>query len=244
MTSSKPGHAGDCGLPRAERLDGPPERIVLHHAAMGMAAVRHLPLCGRNSGSERVQHFSRRQGRQGPATREPLPTAIRLAASNPRQPRPMPGPWRHLRSLAGAWAPTAAVPRWLGRCMTSPRAARDHAPQHSGGSGRPFLQGGPDLHDHVARRRAGPGRQGFAEISWNKPSASAASRNTAAATATRSRLTLRCQNLAGQEPAIGEVLALLAGDGATQQPTGAGPPGQGERDGDLPARRGGRTSGS
>jgi hypothetical protein len=47
-----------------------------------------------------------------------------------------------------------------------------------------------------------------------------------------------------QEPAIGEVLALLAGDGARQQPTGAGPPCPGERDGDVPARRGGRTSGS
>ena len=97
------------------------------HAAMGMVAVRHLPLCGQNSRSERAQLFSRRQGCQGPATRGAAAAAIRLPAGNTR-------PLRALCEARGAtqdrWQgsgpPTAAVvPRWRGHCMTPPGAARD-----------------------------------------------------------------------------------------------------------------------
>ena len=87
------------------------------------------------------------------------------------------------------------------------------APQHSRGSGRPFVQGGVRGAGWLVGRSAAArtymimllvavpvliDARGFAEISWNKPNASAASRNTAAATATRSRLTFRCQNLSAR----------------------------------------------
>jgi hypothetical protein len=97
--------------------------------------------------------------------------------------------------------------------MTPPRATRDRCSAAFSWVRPPVRPGrcpgrwmarrprrrGPDLHDHVARRRAGPDRrQGFAEISRNNLSALAASRNTAAATATRSGLTFRCQNLSAR----------------------------------------------